>query len=283
MIYERAMLCDLTMTSFTGLKTSKKDTNDLLEAKSAQRGAASVVVRLIPQKALAPVTSVTTKIRGVHKMLTAPWSDAADILPTTLFMEHSQLMNDGFAEREEAVSEFCRIYPQLEPAARAALGDLDFERLWVPVDQVRASFTHKVRHWPIPQGSDFRCDLDENDLAKVKAQADADAREMWQGAMSSIQTRIITVMQEMIEKLESYKVEPDGKTTSTFRDSIFNTAHSLLDIMPHFNIDNDPAMTRALAGIQNTINAYSPETLRHSPTARRVTIDGAKAVVDLFK
>jgi len=284
MIHERAMLCDLTMTSFTGIKTSKRDTDDLIESKNARRGSASVVVKLIPKEALAPVASVTTKIRSVHKMLTAPWSDAADILPTSLFMEHTQIINDGFAERDQAISEFMRIYPQLEGPARQALGDLDFDRLWTPVDLVRQAFTHKIRHWPIPQGTDFRCDLDEEDLARVKAQADADARELWQGAMSNIQNRIVVVMQGMIEKLESYKetVSPDGNTTVTnaFRDSIFDSAKSLAQLMPHFNVNDDPAMARAINDITAITNMHTPEELRRWSSARVNVVNRAKGLID---
>lgn len=282
-IQNRAMLCDLTMTSFTGVKTSKKDTADLLESKQAQKGSASVIIKLIPQSALAPVTSVTTKIRAVHNQLTLPWAKNANLLPTTLFMDHTNLMNDGFAERDEAISEFCRIYPQLEGPARHALGDLDFERLWVPVDQVRASFTHRIRHWPVPQGNDFRCELDEEDLARVKAQADADARDMWKGAMSEIHTRVVCVMQELIEKLEGYKVETDAygqqRTINTFRDSIFDAAAGLVDMIPHFNIDNDPDMTQLASNMQQVINTYSPERLRINQSARAQIIQSAKGIV----
>lgn len=284
MIHERAMLCDLTMTSFTGIKTSKRDTDDLLETKNARRGSASVVVKLIPREALGPVASVTTKIRSVHKMLTAPWSDTADILPTSLFMEHTAIINDGFAERDQAISEFLRIYPQLEGPARQALGDLDFDRLWTPVDLVRQAFTHKIRHWPVPQGVDFRCDLDEQDLARVREQADADAREMWQGAMSNIQNRIIVVMQGMIEKLEAYKetVSADGNTsvTGAFRDSIFDAANNLASIMPHFNINNDPAMTRAISEITSVVNLHTPEELRRWGSARTNVVTRAKNLID---
>lgn len=284
MIHERAMLCDLTMTSYTGVKTSKRDTDDLIESKNARRGSASVIVKLIPKEALAPVVSVTTKIRSFHRILTAPWSEGADILPTSLFMEHSSTINDGFAERDQAVSDFMRIYPQLEGPARQALGDLDFDRLWAPADIVRQAFTHKIRHWPIPQGTDFRCDLDENDLARVKAQADADAREMWKGAMSSIQNRIIVVMQGMIEKLEAYKetVSADGNTTVTgaFRDSIFDAANNLAQIMPHFNIDNDPAMARAIVDMTDTISMHTPDELRRWGPARQHVVSKAKALID---
>jgi hypothetical protein len=284
MIHERAMLCDLTMTSFTGIKTSKRDTDDLLETKNARRGSASVVVKLIPKEALGPVASVTTKIRSVHKMLTAPWSDTADILPTSLFMEHTTIINDGFAERDQAVSEFLRIYPQLEGPARQALGDLDFDRLWTPVDLVRQAFTHKIRHWPVPQGVDFRCDLDEQDLARVREQADMDAREMWRGAMSNIQNRIIVVMQGMIEKLEAYKetVSADGNTsvTGAFRDSIFDAANNLAQIMPHFNINNDPAMARAISEITSVVNLHTPEELRLRASARNTVVTRAKNLID---
>ena len=286
MLHNRAMLCDLTMTSFTGIKTSKKDTQDLLEAKSAQRGAASVVIRLIPSSALAPITSITSKIRAVHNHLTLPWTSEYNILPTPLFMEHCSLMNDGFAERDEAISNFLQIYPQLAGPARQALGDLDFERLWVPVEQVRAAFSHKVRHWPIPQGTDFRCDLDDEDLAKIRAQADAEARALWQGAMSNIHTRIVCVMQGLIEKLENFKMENDEygnqRVVGTFRDSIFDAAAGLIDIIPHFNIDNDPDVARAAVEMQQVVNAYSPERLRLNADARKRTIDAAKSVIELF-
>jgi hypothetical protein len=283
MIHERAMLCDLTMTSYTGVRTSKKDTDELLEAKNATPGSASVILRLIPKAALAPVASVTTKIRAVHNELSAPWSREYNVLPTSLFMAHVQLMNDGFSERDDAVSNFMRIYPQLAGPARQALGDLDFERLWAPPEVVRAAFTHKVRHWPIPQGSDFRCDLDEQDLARVREQADAEARNMWKSAMSNVQNRIIAVMQGLIEKLEGYReiTDADGNTsvTGSFRDSIFNAATDLTQIMPHFNIDNDPAMDRAIAEITSMISSHSPEELRRRASSRTAVIARANSII----
>jgi len=283
MLHERAMLCDLTITSYTGTRTSKKDTQDLLESKSAQRGAASVVVRLIPKEALAPINSVTTKIRSVHKMLTAPWSDSDDLLVNTLFLEHSTVINDGFLERQSAVDDFVRLYPSLEAPARRALGELDFERLWAPADEVRAAFTQRIRYRPIPQGADFRCDLDEHDIERVRVQVDADVREQFEASMAHVRNRIIATLQELIEKLDRYKTTTDeyGNTsvTNTFRDSVLSATEALVSIMPHFNISNDPAMASAISAMTSQVMQYSPDTLRNYPMARKQVVDAASGII----
>lgn len=284
MLHERAMICDLTMTSYTGTRTSKKDTQDLLEAKSAQRGAASVVVRLIPKEAINPIVSVTTKIRSVHKMLTAPWTHGEDILPNSLFLEYSNVINDGFLERDNAVEEFCRIYPSLEGPARQSLGELDFERLWAPVDEVRAAFTHRIRFRPIPQGADFRSDLDEHDLERIKTQLDADVRQQFESSMAAVRNRVISTLQELIEKLERYRESTDeyGNTTVThaFRDSLFDATKSLIAILPHFNISNDPALAQAIAAMTQISNSYTPETLRNRKQARGEVVQAASNVIN---
>jgi hypothetical protein len=284
MLHERAMICDLTLTSYTGTRTSKKDTQELLEAKSAQRGAASVVIKLISKESLAPINSVTTKIRSVHKMLTAPWSHGEDILPNSLFLEYNNVINDAFLERDAAVDEFCKLYPILEGAARNALGDLDFERLWAPVEEVRAAFTHRVRFRPIPQGSDFRSDLDEHDLERIKAQLDADVRQQFENSMSAVRNRVISTLQELIEKLERYREGTDeyGNTTVThaFRDSLFDATRSLIAILPHFNISNDPALAQAIAAMTQISSSYTPETLRNRKQARSEVVQAASGVIN---
>lgn len=283
MLHERAMICDLTITSYTGVRTSKKDTQELLEAKSAKRGAASVVVKLIPKESLAPINSVTTKIRGVHKMLTAPWSHGEDILPNSLFLEYNNVINDGFLERDAAVDEFCKIYPVLESAARQSLGELDFERLWAPVEEVRASFTHRIRFRPIPQGSDFRSDLDEHDLERIKAQLDADVRQQFENSMAAVRNRVIATLQDLIDKLDRYRETTDeyGNTSVThaFRDTLLDSTRSLIAILPHFNISNDPAMAAAISAMTSQVLQYSPDNLRNYPTARKQVVDAANGII----
>lgn len=281
-IQDRCMLTELHMTSFTGERTSKRDTADLLETKRAEKGAASVVVKLVPKESLRQLNSVSTKLRDVHKHYTAPWSSTFDILPVSNFFDHSSEIAAGFRERDGAADDFCRLYPSLAGAARERLGDLDFERLWLPVEQVRASITHRVRHLPVPSGSDFRADLDEADRARITAEIEADVQAQVGESIKGVKLRLIAELGSFVEKIKDYRIEIDergaSRVTGAFRDSVLNGLTSLGDVLPKLNFTNDPALSEAHGKLMSCIQRLSPSLLREDPAIRYAAIKEAELI-----
>lgn len=282
-IQDRCMLTELTMTSFTGERTSKRDTADLLEQKQAERGAASVVIRLVPKASLRELNSVTTKLREVHKMYTAPWGSTFDILPVANFFDHSSEISAGFREREKVADDFIRLYPSLAGAARQRLGDLDFERLWLPAEQVRAAITHRVRHMPVPSGSDFRADLDEVDRARITAEIEADVKAQAAESIQGVKMRLVAELSEFVDRIKDYRVEVDdrgvARVAGAFRDSVLNGLTSLGDVLPKLNFTDDPALAAAHNKLMVCISGLSPQMLRENPASRLMAIKQAEIIV----
>jgi hypothetical protein len=254
-----------------------------LDAKNAQRGSATVTVKLVEQKFLRPVNSVTTRIRTVNEKFTAPWSKAYNILPTGLFFEHSEEISAGFRERETEIDDFCKLYPSLAGVARERLGELDFERLWLPVDEVRAKFTHRVRHFPVPAGSDFRADMDENDKERIRQEMEQDIMATLQESMSGVRNRLVAVLTDFVERLKGYRIEyVDGKprVRDAFRDSIMDGVRDIAEVLPKLNLTNDPALDQAYEGLV-LIAKQDPDDLRENETARLTTLQIAGEVLKL--
>lgn len=282
-LHERAMLVNLRMTGFTGERTSQRDTEDLLDQKQAKRGSATVTVKLVDGVHLRKINSVTTKIREEHRVMTLPWSVADDVLPTSMFFEHSEFCNEGFRERQREIDAFCDIYPSLAGSARERLGDLDFERLWLPVEEVRSRFTHRVRHFPLPASSDFRAAIDDNDRERLRQEMERDITLQVHEAISGVRTRIVAEVTDFISRLKDYRIEiVDGKpkVRDAFRNSIMNGVRRLAEVLPKLNLTNDPELDRIHEGLV-LLAKQEPDTLREDETARLVALKVANDIVNI--
>jgi hypothetical protein len=133
MLQDKAMLCNLRLSCWTGEKSDSMLGREVSSRKKAENGSVTAVVRMIPQHHLKPIRAIDAKIRAAHHHHTLPWlDDGARILPTAAFFDHSNAISGLLQEREVAVETFLRHYPTIREDARIHLGELYTDDMWPP-------------------------------------------------------------------------------------------------------------------------------------------------------
>lgn len=282
---ESAMLCDLKLTSFTGERTSKRTSREVTEQKNAEHGSATVTIKMIPGKYLKEIRSVDQRLRTTHNLLTMPWGhDDSNLLPSSLFFDHVQKIGDLGETRKQEIAAFKQLYPMIRDSAetKQRLGDLYDEIDWPSADEVEAMFTMKVVHRPIPSGDDFRLDLDESEVLKIRAEVEAEVKASLDASMKAIKDRIVVALQDFVDRVGDYQVVigPDGpKTVGVFRNSILDNLSRLVEVLPNLNLLNDQLIDDATVEIKSKIISLDADTLRDNDAVRVNTLQIAKRLI----
>lgn len=285
MLQDRAMLCKLSLSTWTGERVDNGLALETSRAKRADDGAVSATIRMVPQHHLKPIRRIDTAIRTAHAFHTLPWTDEGlRILPTSVFFEHSKIIGGLLQDRETAVNTFLRHYPTIREDAKIHLGDLYDEDLWPR--SISARFRADITHLPIPSGEDFRVQMDESDLAKIRAGVETSVRDQVHEAMGAVRLRIHAVLQDFVDRVKDYKLEtgPDGrvKATGVFRNSIMDNLNRLADILPKLNLTDDPTVNAAAVDIKRVITSHSVDSLRDDDALRRNVLDEANKLLSKF-
>lgn len=278
---DSAMLVDLRLTCFTGARTHKRTGEELTEAKNAEAGSASVIVKMVPNKYLKKIRAVDTAMRLCNRHFTLPWGEETRLLPSAVFFEHSQKIDVLMTERRKEINEFRRVFPALKAEAPYRLKDLYVESMWP--DSIDEFFSETMRHYPIPAGEDFRLNMDENDLAKIKAEVEVSVNAQLHEAMGAARLRIVATIQEFVDRIKDYEVvlDVDGpRTKGVFRDSVMQNLLRLADVLPALNLTNDPVITDTVNAIRSQLTVHNPDTLRDDDAVRRQVVAQAKTLIN---
>ena len=124
-----SMLCELSISTWTGRKKDKRASEDVTTDNHAASGVASVHKKLLADcQELVAVQKFTANSRNLHYSMTMPWSDTGlRLLPTAQYFKYHQAMTDIQNEYNRLVDTFLSGYEWEITQASAKLGDL-FQR-----------------------------------------------------------------------------------------------------------------------------------------------------------
>ena len=156
-----AMLCELSISTWTGRKKDKKASEDVTDANFAASGVASVHKKLLADcQELMAVQKFTANSRNIHYAMTMPWSDTGlRLLPTAQYFKYHQTMTDIQNEYDRLVDTFLQGYEWEITQASAKLGDLFDRNEYPSVDTLRNKFGFRLSYIPLPDAGDFRIDI----------------------------------------------------------------------------------------------------------------------------
>jgi hypothetical protein len=87
--------------------------------------------------------------------------------------------------------------------------------------------------------------------------------------MLDTKTSLVKVISHMSEKLAAYKNGGHGKKTEgVFRDSLVENVRELAELLPAFNLTNDPAFDELAKRIQRELCVENADTLRKDDDVR---------------
>jgi hypothetical protein len=227
------------------------------------------------------IEKLAARIRLYHNQNTLPWADKGQrLLPTKLFMEYKQTMNNYEVQFSQLCSNFFVEYPRLVAEAQQHLGTMYRAEDYPDLEDVRMKFGFRKAFDPIPESGDFRLDVSAQDLEEVKAGYEAKFDERLAEAMRTPWERLHTVLTSMSEKL---KDEDGVDSKKRYHDSLVTNAQDLVGLLDKMNITNDPKLEEARKQLELTMLGADIETIKESSHARESMKNKVDAILQKFE
>ncbi len=260
---ERAMLVTLNIRQWSASLTDKKITAEVASSHAvSEKRAGRYRKNLIDTKAPAyqAVGTAASELRKIHYFYTLPWSqDGARILPADMFEQYSTTTRALTADFDRAVRAFVEDYPRLKLAARLELNGM-YNEADYPTN-IAAKFGVDNVPMPLPDAQDFRVNLSETAVARIKGGIEAEMKKTLELAMQEPYERLYTHISRMVERLS----EKDG----IFRDTLVSGLKDLCAVLPGLNLARDVRLEELRMRAERMIANVDPQDLRDIPAVRR--------------
>jgi hypothetical protein len=134
------------------------------------------------------------------------------------------------------------------------------------VNVIRDKFKLDTKVFPVPEADDFRSDvLDADTIEDIKRELTETSDKVLTDAMIDTKEALIKVVGHMSERLASFK---KGERTGSFQDSLVENVRELAELLPAFNLTNDPAFDELAKRIQKELCVEDAKTLREDEDVR---------------
>lgn len=263
----KALLVQLNFSAWTGKRQDKRAAETIKNQHETKGNVGHYMKSLLPlSKELADIHTIVSRMRNFFYEQTAPWmSDGARIIKATNHLKFNETMNKHKRDFEQAINDFLLVYPKQRLEAQSVLGSLFNELEYPSTDELRLKFCVKLNYMPLPDVSDFRTEISDEDkkaflesIEEIKAQSLKDAYK-----------RLHTVIKNAADRL--------GDSSAIFKDSLIENIKEMSKLIPELNIVDDMSLDN-LACEALDIASVSPDLLRDNKIERS---DKAKKLKDL--
>ena len=281
-IASSAVLVELNISVWPANKVDREMTDTVNTNASAVRDASQTRKNLFAGTTLRKdIEKLAARIRLYHNQHTMPWADKGQrLLPTKLFMEYKQTMNNYEAQFKQMCDNFFIAYPQLVNDAQQHLGTMYRATDYPDLTNVREKFGFRMAIDPIPESGDFRLDISAEALDEVRAGYEAKFDERLAEAMRTPWERLHTVLTAMSEKL---KDEDGEESKKRYHDSLVTNAVDLCGLLDKMNITNDPKLEEARKQLEQTMLGADIEYIKESSMVRENLKNKVDAILQKFE
>lgn len=277
-----ALLVDFSASQWTARKIDKAKSADLTEAHKAKDKSAHVSKKLIQADTLQAIAMLVTQAREFHKNNTSPWLDNGSRILSA--KRHAAYMA-GMEKFEEQFWPLVRLfvanYPRyIEEAARqhTALGLLFNADDYPKTTRIEGKFGWRVTPTTLPDAADFRVDIGQSAIDRVKAQITETVNAAATNAVRDCFERAHDAVARMVESLNAFDPTKSGKERGTFRDTMVTNIRDLADILPDLNFTGDARIDQLAVSLRD-LTSVDAEQMRASDNIRAGVAQKAMEIV----
>lgn len=268
-ITSSSVLVEMNISVWTANKIDKSATDKVVSDNAAVQNAAQVRKNLMAGTSMRKdIADYAAGCRLWHNTRTLPWADkGARLLATSLFMDYKAEANIRRATFEKMVDNFMVQYPSLVQTANNYLGTLFDAEDYPSPDKVREKFGFRLVFSPVPESSDFRLQVAEQDLNDLRQQYEESFNDRIADAMREPWDRLHKLLTGMSEKLTD--AEGDDESKKRYHDTLITNAQSLCSMLTHLNITKDPQLEQARRDLEITMLGADIDAIKESPEVRK--------------
>lgn len=280
-IANKAMLVRLTIHYWDAHVTDQQATEEVAQKHGAEISVGKYRKLLIPRSAMAKMQSAHGELRREHYFLTLPWdNEGYRILPSAAYFTYKTKMAELEKAFLDAVKEFAADYHNIIKDSAKKQGTLYRPEDYPPIQEIVNRMGVSINVRPIPSGKDFRCDVGDDEVNRIRHDIEQEAQNTLKAAMQEPWKRLQDVVGHMSTRLKAYDEETgEGKKKSSFRDSLVANIQELVEVLPVLNITGDKELTNFVGRVQAELLQYPAQFLRCNPEERQ---DVAKAADDIL-
>ena len=275
-IQDKALLVGLNISQWTARKLDKTASKATADMFNAQGSEIRTTKAAIAKKHLDEINKIVGKVRTYHYERTLPYSKGQAILATAVFPEYMSETSKLSQQFNDAVEKFLNNYDVLKDEARGSLGNLFNQQDYPTVKELKSKFSMTVDFAPIPEGSNLRINIDEDDLKNIQAEIQDKVDSATKAAMSELWARVYQVVESFIERLT-----PDAEgETKTFRDTLVSNIQDLADLLPKMNLTDDADLNDMANDLKKELAGLIPSELRQDNVKRKSALSKATSILN---
>jgi hypothetical protein len=265
------MLVDLQLRSWSGRKTDKTASDEVIANKGAVRDSGKFVKNLFASAdaELKAVQQQGNMIRGFVYSQTLPWSANSDgakrgerLISATRAMEFLVQLNEIKRDYDKAVSELQRVWDTRIQQAVANLSELADNLDYPSSTEIPSLFSVSVDVRPVPVMADFSRVSVPPALAEALGQRHMQmAEEQARNAMADLKKRLLDELNRMAKQLGK---AGKGEKTRLY-DSLVTNMQGLVELTRTMNVTGNPELTALADEIEKKLLQSPVEVYRNSP------------------
>lgn len=275
-INEKAMLVKLSISQWYNRTIDRKVTDEIAQKYEVTEQEDKYVKTLLPRVAVRNIQRAISDLRTFHYANTLPWQDdSVRILSSGNFFQYQQGIAARRAKLDEVVAEFVSNYPKWLDHARKTKKGLFDETQYPTASGISDHYKVNVTFLPFPNVADFRVDIDDKELERIKDQTQAALVD----ALGSANQNLIDRLYERVYLLYSALNDPE----KIFRDNTVTSIMETADLVERLNVTNDGRVNSAVAASRTALQDVHPDMLRSSPDFRNKVALRAAELLAAFK
>lgn len=276
-ITTNCMTINVHFGMWEGHKLDRVASQELTRSKRSAGDAARVNKHLVDKRWLQPMVSARSAIRNHWLSMTMPWKDCGDrLLPRQLYLkfieEHSKLVREFETQKEEFLTVG---YPSAREQAEFRMGKLLDETDYPPTEALRRKFYVNLVIDAVTEAKDFRVEMSDEHRERIQSEMEANMAQRINVAMGEVWQRLGKALGHFTAKMQDHD--------AIFRDSTIENLREIVDLLPGFNILNDPELAAIGDEIKTSIYGYEADDLRKNPQTRAAIGAEASRILDAMK
>lgn len=257
---ESATIVRLNISFWGGLRHDKEATKEATKHLGMKEKSGRFSKRLIAEERLSEIRKIKDAARKFHTDNTVAWDDNNGRLLKTknhmTYVTRMQVFEDTY---NDICDLFEKDFPGLVEEAKIDLGPR-FNGSDYPED-IRSKFSFKVTFSPIATADDFRVQLKDSEIERIKAIAREEEQKSLKAAMDDVWRRLFEVVESLHERTSDKK--------AIFRDTLISNIKDICEILDRVNITNDPNLEAMRQEVANKFANIDPEALRTDQKFRK--------------
>ena len=284
-ISSSAVLASLNISVWPASKLDREVTDQVNSNANASINAGKFMKDLFAGTSLRKdIEKFAAHCRVKHLRYTLPWADKGErLLPTSLFMEYKQFINEANLKFDQLCDNFFIAYPQLLADAPISLGKLYKAEDYPELEDVKRRFGFNYVISPLPEAGDFRLDVGNAELEELKHKYAADYDSRLADAMREPWERLHTVLTAMSVKLtDEPGQDDDDKPKKRYHETLVTNATDLCALLTKLNVTGDPKLEEARKQLELTMLGADIEAIKESPAIRESMKSKVDAILGKF-